>query len=333
MEKKEPELIDYLRIIWKRKWIIGIGTIVLMAAALVFSFLVKPVYEIDAIIQPGNFFVQDQQGKFDQVVVESPQQIADKARRKSYDAMIAAKLGKDEGVLPEIKAENIKNTLLTRLWVKSSDTELGKGVLRAIIDMVREDIDLKIEVEIKNLDASIKNNEILKQRSIEEIEILGKKLKITAQRKKDIQIEMESLKGKIAELEREQLSVLKKEDRTEIESMAMLLYSNEVQQSLQYYEVLDEKLSREKLQEENITSAVKEELSKINQFDNTIKNLEERKGRIDRTKVIKNPSVGSEPVFPRTGLNVLVAFIAGMIIFTLVAFLMEYIKKSEPERI
>jgi LPS O-antigen subunit length determinant protein (WzzB/FepE family) len=331
MEEKEPELIDYLRIIWKRKYVIGIGTAAFICIAALVSFLAKPVYEIDALIQPGNFLAENQAGNFDRVVVEPPEQIADKVRHKSYNALIAAQLGKKERILPDIKAENIKNTLLARFWVRTSDIRLGKEVLDKLIDLVRADIDKKVKIEIKNLESSIKTNEILKQRSLEEIDILNKKLKIGAQREKDIQKEMESVKGKIAELEKEQLRVLGKENRSEIEALAMLLYSNEVQQSLQYYELLDEKLNKEKLEDENITSAIKEETSKIDQYDNTIKNLEERKGRIDPTKVIKNPTPGDKPVFPRMGLNVLVALIAGLMIFAFVAFLSEYIEKSKPK--
>jgi capsular polysaccharide biosynthesis protein len=331
MKQNDPELIDYVWIIWKRKWIIGIGTIVFMAAAMGATLLIKPVYEIDAIVQPGQFLVEDRGGNFTQVVVEPPQQTADKVRHRSYQALIAAQLAIDEDILPKIEAENPKNTQLIRLWVRSSDTKLAKDVLQKIIAIVREDLDRKLTVEIKNLDSSIKADEILKQRSLEEIEILNKKQKIGAQRMKDIQAEMGSVKGKIAELEKEQLSVLKKESRTEIEGMAMLLYSNEVQQSLQYVESLNEKLSREKLQEEDINSAIKEELSKIDQYSNNIENLEERKGRIEQTRIIKDPNPGRDPVFPRMRSNILLAFVAGILLFTFLAFLIEYVAKNKPE--
>jgi len=333
MKQKDPELMDYFWIIWKRKWFIGLGTVVLMAAAIGTSLVIKPVYEIEAIVQPGQFLVEDHQGNFTQVVVEPPQQTADKVRRRSYQASIAAQLAVEENNLPKIEAENPKNTQLTRLWVRSSNTKLAKDVLQKTIDIIREDLDRKIAVEIKNTDSSIKADEIRKQRSLQEIEILNKKQKIGAQRMKDIQAEMESVKGKIAELEKEQLSVLKKENRTEIEGMAMLLYSNEVQQSLHYVEFLNEKLSREKLQEENINSAIKEELSKIDQYSNNIDNLQERKGRIEQTRIVKEPTPGREPVFPRTGLNLLLAFVAGILLFTFIAFLIEYVEKSAAERV
>jgi len=329
MEEKEIELIDYLNVIWKRKWIIIIGTVLCMIVAGAVSFILKPVYEIDTIIQPGKFFVQNQAGDFEEFVVEDPQQIADKVRHKSYDALVAVELNKDAAKLPEIKGENIKDTLLTRIWVRDHDVELSKKILDSLIVLLKRDIDMKIDIEINNVNAAIKANEIEKERRINQIEILKKKLRIIDQRKKDIIKEMYSVKSKINELEKEQLKVLKKENRTEIESLGMLLYSNEIQQSLRYNDLLNEKLSIEKLKEGDVNSDLQIEYASINKIDNTIANLKERKGRIDYTKVIKKPTSSIYPVSPKKKLNVLIAFILGLMIFTVLAFLFEYVKKQE----
>lgn len=328
MEEKEIELIDYLNVIWKRKWIIIIGTVLCMIVAGAVSFILKPVYEIDTIIQPGKFFVQNQAGDFEEFVVEDPQQIADKVRHKSYDALIAVELNKDAAELPEIKGENIKDTLLTRIWVRDHDVELSKKILDSLIVLLKIDIDMKIDIEINNVNAAIKANEIEKERRINQIEILKKKLIIIDQRKKDIIKEMDSVKIKINELEKEQLKVLKKENRTEIESLGMLLYSNEIQQSLRYNDLLNEKLSNEKLKEGNVNSDLQVEYASINKIDNTIVNLKERKGRIDYTKIIKEPTSSIYPVSPRKKLNVLISGILGLMIFTLLAFFLEYIKRK-----
>jgi LPS O-antigen subunit length determinant protein (WzzB/FepE family) len=103
MEEKGIELIDYLQVIWKKKWLIMFGTFLCMIVACVVSFLVKPIYEIDTIIQPGMFLAQNQAGNFEEIIVEDPQQIADKVSQKSYDAIIAGKLNIDVKEMPEIK--------------------------------------------------------------------------------------------------------------------------------------------------------------------------------------------------------------------------------------
>ncbi|MFW6160581.1 MAG: Wzz/FepE/Etk N-terminal domain-containing protein, partial [Acidobacteriota bacterium] len=67
----EINLMDYLNVIWKRKWLIIIPTILLAAAAGVYSFLKTPVWEVEAIIQPSKFLVQTQSGQFEEVLVVS----------------------------------------------------------------------------------------------------------------------------------------------------------------------------------------------------------------------------------------------------------------------
>ncbi len=329
MEEKKVELFDYLNIILKRKWIIIFGTLLCLIIAGIVSFLLKPVYEIDAIIQPGKFIVQNQAGNFEQVVVENPLQIADKVKYKSFDTLIAVELGIDLSQLPEIKADNIRDTLLTRIWIRNHDVERGKKILDSLIDFIKSDIDEKVNIEINNIDSVIKGKEIEKERRSQEIEILKKKLQIFGQRRKDLLEEMKSLKDRIQELEKEQMSVLKKENRGEMESLGLLLYSNEIQQSFTYYDILNEKLSDEKLEEEDVNSALQEEHSQIDLVDNQIANLRERKGRIDHTKIIKTPTRSLYPVFPKKKLNILVAAVLGFIVFTLLSFFLEYMESKK----
>ena len=329
MEAIESELVDYLMVLWKRKWIIILGTFLLVIVTGTVSFLINPIFEIDTIIQPGKFFVQNAAGNFEEVIVEDPQQIADIVMHKSYDAAIAAVLNLNEEDLPEIKGQSIKNTLLTRIWIKSHNIELSKKILNSLINFLREDVDKKINIEINNFDSLIKSYEIEKERRREQIEILKKKLRIIDKRKKDILIEIESLKKRISELETEQLKVLKKEEKSEIESLAILLYSNEVQQSFQYYDDLNEKLSEEKLKEEDQNTEIQIETAEINNLDNRIANIKEMKGRIDYTKIVKEPTSSLDPVHPKKGLYVLIACIVGLAAFTMLAFFIDYVKRAK----
>lgn len=331
MEKKELELIDYLNALWKKKWLIVIGTFICVLIAGIVSFLLKPVYEIDTIIQPGKFFVVNEAGNFDQVIVEEPQQIADKIRHKSFDNLVAARLNMNVKEIQKIRAQHIEDTLLARILIRDHDVSRGKKVLSAVLDFIRSEIDEKIEIEYKNVDSEIETNEIDKQRRTEEIEILKKKLRIIDQRKKDIMEEMKSVRNRIGELEEEQMKVLKKEEKNEMESLGLLLYSNEIQQSLRYYDLLNEKLSEEKIKEEDVNSSLQNEYAAISKIETTILNLKERKGRIDQTKVIKQPTSTIEPVFPKKKLVVLVVGLLAFMSFSVLAFFMEYIDRKKTE--
>jgi LPS O-antigen subunit length determinant protein (WzzB/FepE family) len=109
----------------------------------------------------------------------------------------------------------------------------------------------------------------------------------------------------------------------------MLLYSNEIQHSLRYYGELNEKLSEERIEEEDVKSRIQEEKTNISFQNNNISNLKEIKERIDYTKVIKHPTPSIDPVFPRKKLIVLIAGILGLMVFIPLAFFIYYIEKRK----
>ncbi|MBA7678032.1 hypothetical protein ES703_86301 [subsurface metagenome] len=108
----------------------------------------------------------------------------------------------------------------------------------------------------------------------------------------------------------------------------MLLYSNEIQQSLRYYNTLNELLSSKKIKEENINLEIENNEKRTKQLENEIGNLNERKGRIDYTQLIKEPTSSLDPVSPRKKLTVLIAGILGLFIFTTLAFFLDYLEKQ-----
>jgi uncharacterized protein involved in exopolysaccharide biosynthesis len=359
MPEDEIELIDYINVIRRKKWLIIIGTLSLMIVVGVGSFLIKPVYEVDAIIQPGKLWVETQGGNMTEVIVEDPQQIADKVQHQSFDSLIAQDLNISDSELPEIRGEFIRNTLLTRLWLRSSDVGLGKKILDSLIRYLKKDMDDKIDVEINNIDTEIalKENEISakeieinsrqieKERTTKEIVNLGNKLKIIDKRKEGIGIEMKEVKKRIESIEQEQADVLRQEKKTESETLAMLLYSNEVQQNLQFYNDLQEQLAEKELVEEDINIDIENKKESIKQLDNAVENikneikelnnqisnLKERKGRIDYTKIVKNPKASTHPVWPRKKIYIIVSGLLGLIFFTFFGFLSDYVKRQKDQ--
>ena len=439
-EEREIELIDYINVIWKRKWIIIIPTICLAIITGIISFLLPPKWEIDCIIQPSKFLVQTEQGEFEEVVVTEPKQIAEQINQKSYNHLIAADLNLDIRKFPKLKAENIRDTKLVRISLKENDIEKGKLILSTLFNYLKKDLDRKVEAEIKGIDTQIaskknsikqyeisirdienqielkklqikdkenliktkkneikkkennielkkleiKSKEIEKDRIKKEIESYKNKLKISQERIKSIMKEMSDVKKRIDEIEKQQMKAIK-EGKRGVDAISLLLYSNEIQQNLRYYNTLDEKLSNEKIIQENLNLAIRDkeeqlrqidtqiqqintqinsieaeidnintEISmikndiekirnqinsqkneiekirnKINNVQNEIKLLEDRKVRLDYAKLIKDPTPSLYPVSPKKKLNILIAGILGLMIFTMFAFFLEYIEKQK----
>jgi len=366
----EIELMDYLNVIWKKKWLIILPTLFCVVIVGIISFRLPHIWEVDAIIQPSKFFVQNEAGTFSEVVVVSPKQIAGQISQQSYSPLIAAELNLDIRVFPTLKAENLRDTNLVRVSVREKDTEKAKLILSSLFNHLKTDMDRKIDVEIKGIDTrietqenSIKQNELTIKDKLNEIklkeieknmksqEILSavNKVKISEDRGKSILNELKTVKERINEIEKQQKNAFA-EKKEGAEALGLLLYSNEIQNNLRYYNTLDEKLSSEKIIQENLDlqikvgkeeirkldnqiEKVKTEIDKIKNMTENIKNeinlLNEKKGRIDYAQLIKEPTSSLSPVSPRKKLNVLIAGILSLMIFTILAFFLEYIRKNK----
>jgi len=393
----EVNLMDYLNVIWKRKWLIIIPTFFLVVVVGIYSFLQPKAWEIDALIVPSKFLIQTEQGQFNEVVVADPKQIASQINEATYDILIAAELNLDIRKFPKLKAENLRDTKLVRVSTKENDVEKAKLILYSLFSHLKRDLDKKIDVEIKGTDTLIANNEnlikhkeLIKNDKLNEIKIKDNeiksklidiqskeiektkikqeilsaenKLKISEDRVKSIMDEMKAVKKRIDGLDEQQRKALA-EKKQGIDAISLLLYSNEVQHNLRYYNTLDEKLSNEKIIKENLNLLTKERNEEIKQLDteiekfrteidtiktqiNKIKNetnkinneienvknqidlLNERKARIDYTQLIKEPTSSLYPVSPKKKLNVLIAGILGLMIFTMLVFFLDYIEKQ-----
>ena len=298
--ENEIELIDYLNVLWKRKWLIIIPTFVLLVAVGVYSFFLPQVWEVDAIIQPSKYIIQTEGGTYSEIIIVDPKQIAGQINEEYYNNLIAAELNLDIREFPKLKAENLRDTKLLKISTKLNDVEKAKLILYSLFKHLKRDLDKKVDVEMKGIE--------------EEIKAYKNKLNIIKQRKKEIEKEMSDIRKRIESLEKEQRLSLKKENRSESESLAMLLYSNEIQQSLQYYSELNELLSEKKIEEEDVNLE--------------IGNLNERKARIDYAQFIKEPTSSLYPVAPRKKRNVMLAGVIGIMIFTMLSFFLEYVKKQ-----
>ncbi len=329
MDKNEIEIMNFFNIIWKRKWLIILPTFLLVIASGVISFLLPSKWQIDAIIEPSKIFIKTEAGQFDEVVVVDPKQIAEQINKASYNNIIASELNLDIKEFPKLKAESLIDTNLVQVTLREQDVEKAKLILHSLFNHLKSELNEKVNIELREVDSQIKSRQIENLRIEEEIKINKNKLNIIKQRKKEIEKEVSDIGKKVVSLEKEQRLSLKKENRSESESLAMLLYSNEIQQSLQYHNALTELLSSKRIGEENINLEIENKEEKTKQLENEIGILNEKKGRIDYAQFIKEPTSSLGPVSPNMKLNVLIAGMFSLLIFTILAFFLEFIDKQK----
>jgi uncharacterized protein involved in exopolysaccharide biosynthesis len=394
-EPQRLQFLDLLRIVAKRRWAIVIPAGLGVLAAVLFSLLTPPVWEVDAIVVPSKFRVQTEQGGFEEVVVTEPKQIASQINQQSYRALIAAELNLDLKTFPRIRAENLIGTKLVRTSLRVRDVEQGKAILRSLFAHLKAELDAvtnvelqaietertskqnavkDLENEIKTLenevrrkanelklkDIEIQSREIEKDRLRKEIEAGQNKLKISEARVAAIMEEMKAVKGRVDDLD-QQLKKVIAENKEDTAAVSLLLYSNEVQQNLRYYNTLDEKLSIERVAQENVrldiqgnqddirqidtqigqaatgkemirieTNSVYNEIEKLKNRINTLQSetsfLENKKTRIDYARLVKEPTPSLRPVAPRLLLNIVLAAVCGLLVFIGLACVIEYVE-------
>jgi capsular polysaccharide biosynthesis protein len=314
MEFESIHFMEHFAVAWKRRWHIVIPTVVLALLAAAVSMLLPKVWEVETIIIPSKFLSQSQTGEFRTVLVVEPKQIAGQIVEGSYDALIAAELAIPLRHFPKLKAENLRDTNLVRVSVREKDPQRGRQILASLFNHIKSEFDKKINVEISNLNTEIEKNKngILSDQN---------KLQIAEQRIAALQAEMKSTKTRIEELGKQQQRILS-EKKEGAESLALLLYSNEVQTNLRYFNSLEEMVSGERVRIENLRPS-------IANAQKGILFLEDKKARIDYTQLIKEPTASLNPVSPKKVQNALIAGFLGFCLALGAVFFRENFEKQK----
>jgi LPS O-antigen subunit length determinant protein (WzzB/FepE family) len=297
----EINLIDYLRVLWKWKWLIVAGTLICAVVAAVTSLQMPKIYEVSTVIEPGIAGVKDDGGF---MYIDSVANISGKINGDVYNKRIQRALNLDPlktGV--KFKSANVKKANMVNItsqW-QDGDTDLGMKVVRQMICLLSDDYREIIEQRKGDYDKQIlmKQNEISKiktQRKNIDKQILMKQnemSRIKTQRKdidKQIDLKLNSI-GKtrneiklqqanlkdIGQRREELLEEIKgvKENTEKIiqqrdfllkgknpgKDISLLLYSTTIQQNVAYFNQLSTQIYDLRTREKKIETGI-DKLSK-----------------------------------------------------------------------
>ncbi|MDH4196080.1 MAG: Wzz/FepE/Etk N-terminal domain-containing protein [Candidatus Aminicenantes bacterium] len=322
----QPGLIDFLTTLWHRKWLIIATTLALIVVAAVISYLMPPVWQVQMILQPAKFLSQNQNGQFVDVVMTDPRQIATAINQRSYDDALATELKIAGPQFPALRAEHLKDTKLVKVTATTQNADQAVVVLRALFELIKNDLDKKILIEVNTLDTEIKKNELQTDLLAKEIVILDNKLRILGQRERELAAEKTTARERISRIEKEQVDALRAGGK---EALGQLVYSNIIQQSYQYINTLEEMISGKKIESENLLNKRKENEQAIEVLKSSVANLIEIKGKYDFTKMVKEPRSPGSPVSPRKKLNIALAAVLGVMVSSLAALALENLKTGK----
>jgi capsular polysaccharide biosynthesis protein len=298
VQEEEIELIDILRVLWKRKSLIVLGTLFCTVIAAGVGFLLPKVYEVTAIIEPGKRPISDQNGQIvNEKVVESPETIKETVVGGAYNEAIRNSLEIDFD--PKIEVSIPKNTSLIEISLESSNPAQASAVLEELVSRITEEIQTKLEIEKKQVENEIRLARIEHQTNIEKIKLLGGQIAETKGTIQALKVDREKAMGSRPN-----------------DAMSVLLYSNEIQNNQIYLNDLQERYKNFEEQ--------------VRQSEIKVENLQQKLVNIKGTKVHKAPTIPEKPVKPKKILIAALAFMLGLMGTTMLAFLLEYLKQAKP---
>jgi uncharacterized protein involved in exopolysaccharide biosynthesis len=169
-EYEEIDLMDYVKVIFHRKWFILIIFLGAVIIAGILSWYLPKVYKIDTSLEIGNVGGE---------LIEKPGQLVEKIKGDIYGIPIREKLNIPEKEYPNIKAENPKDTNLITLEIESSKTQQAKTILEEIDNLILKDHQRGIESK-KTLIGK-------------DIERLGNKISSLEEEKKNLEAKVDTL--------------------------------------------------------------------------------------------------------------------------------------------
>lgn len=154
-EADEINLIDYLWVIWKWKWLIIAGTLICAVAAAVISLQMPKVYEVSATIDLGVADVKED-GMF--TPIESAANLSAKVQEGFYNSEIRKILAPDRIetsiTFTPMSITGTNAIKITSEWVEG-ETDVGLKATRQLIQLISDDYEKKLALRKEYYDKQI----------------------------------------------------------------------------------------------------------------------------------------------------------------------------------
>jgi hypothetical protein len=107
------------------------------------------------LFSPASFSSIRSRGAFEEISVAEPKQIAGQVNQASYNQALADELDLDIRNFPKLRAENLRDTKLVRISVRSADVKQARQILSSLFVHLKGELDKRVEVEMKGIDATM----------------------------------------------------------------------------------------------------------------------------------------------------------------------------------
>jgi capsular polysaccharide biosynthesis protein len=324
----EIELIDILRVIWKWKYFLLLGTTVCGLAAIIISFTMPKIYRVDMTLQPG--IISIDQYNNNKAYIDSVENIKTIVQTHVLNEEIIRYLQKDDPKNPsnsfKFKVSVPKDTEIIKISYESENVDFGINVMEAIYQALRRKYNELVNHYKDNYEKEIQNLKYELDILNAESTFYEQRIQRVKKRIKELEALINDINNKNSVLIRQRNEIIQKKENEE-KNLSVVLYNNMIQQNLslanQYRNDIKEYLYR--IEEKDIKSIERRDqklklLNKINM-------LEDKKGFIQNIKMLQPPTATAHPVKPKIKLNIVFALVAGLFFMVFLSFFLEYLSK------
>jgi len=350
----EINLLQYFQVIYGRKFLIIAICFIAVIAAAIISYIMPPVYRVTASVAPG-WISTDTAGRG--IFIDSAENMKSLVESGTFNAKIIDSLKLDTTLYSNMKFNTklARNTEAFSIFYDTTDPAQGKIILGELLKQLmayyknrtetgREAIDNSINI-LKHLNESNENKKIRilneKKKIMSDIVLLKEKLDLLKVTEQNLSKQLKGVEENTKDIMQERNEMLKKGEKTD--SVALLLYSNTVQQNISYINSLQASLQGNRLDQESTKNALSRNEIELKNKDTELKdvdadtltnldkirNMELDKIRIEGFKIIQEPYSSTRPVGPRKMLNIAIAGFTSLFLGIFLVFFIEFIKKAK----
>ena len=292
----EIELIDLLRVIWKWKYLIIIGTAVCALAAVIISFNLQPIYQVSMVLKSGIYKVgvdgkpvfSDSVEEFKSIIEDELIYKVSEYRKNNNKAMESST--RDY----KVTADNKKNIL--RIFSESTDREEGIENFNYLTNMLSERYENRLTY--------------LKDEYVYELMAAKRQLEFSVDEERFITL-------KLIDIQKKTDGYMQEIDQSHNSSESEAKSQN----TLLDYASIVEKIADLKRRQSQVNSA-------ISYYKKKMADLENEKPSKQAIIVAKPPTASQHPIKPNKRRNVMLATIAGLFMMVFLSFFTEYITQN-----
>jgi uncharacterized protein involved in exopolysaccharide biosynthesis len=323
----EIELMDYLQVIWKSKYLILGGTLLCVLAVGVISFLMPKVYSINMVLRPGILRVKD---SGDNVYIDSPQNIKAMIDAGAFDNKILNDIKnpneKESPKSLKFKVAIPKQSNSIGVSYETSDIKLGLRILENLRDLL-----LGKYSKIVNYYRKQYETKIIMEKA--EIENHNTQIKSDEQNIKNLNRRIDELESERKIVNKNTNSLISERDKFLSDNvnpdniLSSILYSNTIQQNITLSNSYKDQIQRYNSEKENYKVSLEKAKGDFQKLLESIKSSEFERNSIQNIQILQPPSPSPYPIAPKKKLNVILAAVVGLFAMLFLAFLQEYISK------